>query len=68
MSQRGGTGKLRSHWEEHVPVVKSKSMETPVFEIIPENGEGKPRKVHRNLLLKCDFLPLEIPKKKNHRG
>lgn len=61
LSQRGGPGKLRSHWEDKVYVVVSrKSPDSPVYEITPERG-GKSRVVHRNLLLPCDSLPLEEP-------
>ena len=61
LSERGGTGKLRSHWEEKVHVVKEKFGDLPVFIVEPEDGTKKQRKLHRNLLLKCDYLPLEAP-------
>ncbi|KAI3354598.1 hypothetical protein L3Q82_019102, partial [Scortum barcoo] len=54
LKERGGPGKLRSHWEDAVYVVMSqKNPDMPVYEIKPENG-GKSRTVHRNLLLPCD--------------
>ncbi|XP_035264283.1 uncharacterized protein LOC118222647 [Anguilla anguilla] len=59
LSERGGPGKLRSHWEDKIHVVVGKKNEdSPVFEIRPEDGKGNNRIVHRNLLLPCDSLPL----------
>ena len=61
-SERGGTGKLRSYWEENVHVVLSqKDDNIPVYVVTAENGAGKERTLHRNLLLPCDHLPLEVP-------
>lgn len=67
LSERGGPGKLRSHWENTVyKVVSKKSPDCPVYEVIPEMG-GKSRIVHRNLLLPCDSLPVEeLPFMKEH--
>uniref|UniRef100_A0AAV2MHF4 Uncharacterized protein n=1 Tax=Knipowitschia caucasica TaxID=637954 RepID=A0AAV2MHF4_KNICA len=59
LSQRGGPGKLRSYWEEKVHVVVEKKSDTPVYVIKPERGPGKTRVIHRNLLLPCDYLPIE---------
>lgn len=60
MTPRGGTGKLRNHWEDHVHVVvRQMGNDMPVYELRPELGKGKMRVVHRNLLLPCDHLPLE---------
>ena len=61
-SERGGTGKLRSYWEENVHVVvEKKDDRIPVYVVKAENGTGKERTLHRNLLLPCDHLPLELP-------
>ena len=65
-SERGGTGKLRSYWEGNVHVVVRKKDENiPVYVVTAENGTGKERTLHRNLLLPCDHLPLEIPDEKS---
>lgn len=62
LTPRGGTGKILSYWEDQVFRVKErKSDDSPVYQISPENGVGRDRVVHRNLLLPCDYLPLELP-------
>ena len=60
VKERGGPGKLRSYWEDEVyQVVRQKSNEIPVYEVIPERGEGKTRVLHRNMLFPCTHLPVE---------
>lgn len=59
MNERGGPGKLRSYWEEQVYVVQKKRSECPVYEVQPETGHGRVRVLHRNMLLPCEFLPVE---------
>ena len=65
LSERGGPGKLRPHWEEQVHrIVRQKNPDSPVYEVKPENGKGPTRTLHRNLLLPCSLLPVEpVPKK-----
>ena len=41
-------------------VVSRKGPETPVYDIKSESGRGKIIKLHRNLLLPCDYLPPQI--------
>lgn len=62
LTHRGGTGKIQSYWEDQVFRVKNrKGNDSPVHQISPENRVGRDRVVHRNLLLPCDHLPLELP-------
>ena len=61
-TQKGGTGKLRSHWEEDVYVVSGRKDDNiPVFAVKRENGTGNERLLHRDRLMPCDHLPLETP-------
>lgn len=60
LTERGGPGKLRSFWEDAVHVVLRKKCEdSPVYEVKPEIGKGRTRMLHRNLLLPCDYLPID---------
>lgn len=62
MTPRGGTGKLRNHWEDCIhKVIRQVGKDMPIYEVIPEQGKARGRRIlHRNLLLPCDHLPLEI--------
>ncbi|CAB4018255.1 Hypothetical predicted protein [Paramuricea clavata] len=60
MAGVGGPGKLRSYWEDKVyNIVRQKSNEIPVYEVIPESGGEKTRVLHRNMLFPCTYLPVE---------
>ncbi|CAI5683453.1 unnamed protein product [Oreochromis niloticus] len=62
LTPRGGPAKIQSFWENQVYKVKErKADDSPVYLISPENGEGRDKVVHRNLLLPRDFLPFEKP-------
>ena len=71
--ERGGPGKLRSFWEDRVyVVVRRPDLQNAVYEVEPEDGTGRKRTLHRNLLLPCPFLPYEADTKdltetRNHR-
>lgn len=61
LTPRGGTGKLRNHWEDEIhTVIRRVGEEGPVYEVKPERGKGRSRVLHRNLLLPCDYLPVEM--------
>lgn len=63
MTPRGGTGKLRSHWEDYLQSCAS-GKDLPIYEVVPEQGKGRDSRIlHRNLLLPCNHLPLEMPLK-----
>lgn len=51
LPERGGPGKLRSYWEQQILVVVGQRGNLPVYEVRPEGKTGKPRVLHRNLLL-----------------
>lgn len=62
LTPRGGPGKLRNHWEDAIHIVGFQiSKEIPVYELRPEEGRKRSRNLHRNLLLPCDHLPIEMP-------
>ena len=61
LRERGGPEKLGSYWEEKVHEVVAVNEESPVHSVKAEDGTGKVRVLHRNLLLPCDYLPLEKP-------
>ena len=68
LSERGRPGKLRSHWEDRVHVVVSRrGDDSPVYEVKPESGSGGSRTLHRNLLLPCNYIPMDIPSKSSQK-
>ena len=58
--EKGGTGKLKSFWEEAIFVVLEKREGLPVFKIQNLRKKKDIRVVHRNKIMKCDELPLDI--------
>lgn len=66
--ERGGPGKLRSYWEDRVHVLTERKYEEgPVYVVKPERGPGEARVLHRNLLLPCDFLPVDDNQQKSSK-
>ena len=57
LSELGGPSKLRSFWEQQIHIVVKQNGDLLLYEVRPEGQAGKPRVLHRNLLLPCDFLP-----------
>ena len=64
--ERGGPGKLRSFWEEKIYVVLNrKDPNSAVYEVGPENQDGRTRVLHRNLYCRAHFFLTR--KTKGHR-
>ena len=57
LSERGGTGKLRSWWEQKIYVVVDVHDLVPVFTVRPIDGR-KTKTVHRNMIMRVNDLPL----------
>ena len=55
MPKKGGTGKMRSFWEEKVHnVVENINNENITYKVKPERDtDGRTRVLHRNMLLPC---------------
>ena len=53
LKEKGGTGKLRSYWEDGIFTVVKKKDNLPVYTIKHLNKDDV-RVVHRNLLMKCN--------------
>ena len=73
LSESGGPGKIRSHWDQDVYTVVKRQSESPVYIVKKENGQGPERVLHHNLLLQCDYLPVDpvlepLPKDKKYLG
>lgn len=71
LSDRGGPGKIRAHWEDKVHVVKERrGGNGPVYVVKRLDGEGRERTLHRNLLLPCPYLDDQQSTKhlKKHKG
>ncbi|PIK49532.1 Retrovirus-related Pol polyprotein from transposon [Apostichopus japonicus] len=59
-----GPNKLGSFWEDKVyRVVKRHSPDLPVYDVAPEDGIGRQKTVHRNMLLSCELFTPERPAK-----
>ncbi|VDI67417.1 Hypothetical predicted protein [Mytilus galloprovincialis] len=61
-----GKHKIADKWEEDPYLVVSQpNNDIPVYVVQRENGEGKKRTLHRNLLLPIGFLPSDEEKRKD---
>ena len=65
--ERGGTGKLRSHWEHSMFEVTEKKADLPVYTITNINKKKDIRVVHRNLLMKANELPESLFQKEKKK-
>ena len=66
--EKGGTGKLQSYWEEAIVKVIEKKENLPVYKIKNINKVKDIRVIHKNLLMKCEELPLDTFEKKLDRN
>ena len=48
-------------------VISRKGEDSPVYEVKPETGPGRARILHRNLLLPCNHLPVDVASKTLYR-
>ena len=61
----GRNGRLLVDWmfdintKNDIYEVTSCHLKLPIYQIKPENGGNKIRKVYRNFLMKCNDLPVE---------
>lgn len=61
-TERGGPGKLQSHWEHVIHVVADRiGHQSLVQRVKPESRGGRTRVLHRNLQLPCNALELDAP-------
>lgn len=68
LTPRGGTGKLCNHWEDVVHTVVCQVGEgSLIYEVKPEQGKGRSRVLHCNLLLSCNYLPLVVELRKESK-
>ena len=60
LREKGGTGKLRSYWEHQIFEVISQQGDLPVYQVRSVDKPRDVRVLHRNHLMKCDELPLNV--------
>ena len=56
VTDRGGTWKLRSFWDNDIYKVVSVHKDLPIYKVQPEKSGSKTKTVHRNLLFLCNQL------------
>ena len=50
---------MRAFWEDKVYIVtRQLDEDSPLYKVKPEEKKGKCKVLHRNLLLRCDHLPI----------
>ena len=55
-----GKHKLADRWERTIHVVVERISRGPVYIVKPDRGNGPHRTLHRDLLLPCGFLPVDV--------
>ena len=65
--EKGGTGKMRTYWENRIYIVVARNENEPVYTLRPESGKQTNKRVHRNDIITCNFLlgqqPVSEPNK-----
>ena len=63
-----GRQKLANKWEDHIyNVMKQPSTDIPVFVVKREDGQGRERTLHRNMLLPVNHLPIRTQETKQKK-
>ena len=60
LRETGGTGKLRSYWEHQIFKVVSQQGDLPVYQVQSLDKARDVRVLHRNHLMRCDELPINV--------
>ena len=60
LREKGGTGKLRSHWERQIFTVVKQKEHLPVYHVQNLKNSRDVRILHRNHLMKCEQLPTDV--------
>ena len=60
MREKGGTGKMRSHWERNLFQVVEKRDDFPVYKVKNVNKGKDICVLHRNMLMKVEELPEDM--------
>ena len=61
MASPGGPAKLKPYFEDKIYLVLGHKDGIPVYEVQAEDGQGRTRVLHRNMLFPCDYLSNEKP-------
>ena len=59
LREKGGTGKLQSHWERQIFTVVMQKEDLPVYHV-QNVKNSRDRVLHRNHLMKCEQLPADV--------
>ena len=57
--EKGGTGKLKSFWEEAIFEILEKKEDLPVYKVQNLKKPTDVRVLHRNKIMRCEELPLD---------
>lgn len=66
--EKGGTGKLRTYWEPNIFRVENIDENLPVFTVTNLRKKSDRRVIHRNLIMRCNELPLELFEEEKAKG